>query len=53
MMAPASVPQEIMVASFHHCESSPPSAGIIAFETTKVRMMETAEVIQTREVSGA
>src|ERR1700720_2664743 len=53
MMAPASVPQEIMVASFHHCEESPPRVGMIRQETKNVKAMETTEVIQTREVSGA
>ena len=28
--APASVPQEMMVASFHHCVVSPPSVGMIS-----------------------
>src|SRR5260221_4729277 len=52
MMAPASVPQEMMVASFHHCDSSPPRIGMMSDETMYVRAMETAEVIHTREVSG-
>src|SRR5215475_6305170 len=53
MMAPASVPQEMMVESFHHSEGSPPRSGMISLETMKVRMMETKEVIQTSEVRGA
>ena len=32
MIAPASVPQEMIVASFHHCVESPPSVGIISDE---------------------
>ena len=53
MMAPASVPQEIIVPSFHHCEVSPPISGMISLETTKVSAMDTNEVIHTSEVSGA
>ena len=53
MSAPASVPHEMIVASFHHCEESPPSVGMICEEITYVRAIETKEVIQTREVSGA
>src|SRR5215831_9632705 len=53
MIAPASVPQEMMVESFHHSEASPPRSGMINREMTKVKTMETMEVIQTREVSGA
>src|SRR5690349_495814 len=52
MSAPASVPQEMIVASFHHCELSPPRLGIISDETTYVNAIETSEVIQTSEVSG-
>src|SRR6185369_16554841 len=51
--APAIVPQEMMIASFHQSVSLPLSAGIVNFETTKVITTETIEVIQTREVSGA
>ena len=50
MTAPASVPQEMMEASFHHCVVSPPRSGTIIFETMKVRMIETIEVSQTSEV---
>src|SRR5690349_2548075 len=53
IIAPASVPQEMMVASFHHCESSPPSEGIICDEIRYVSAMDTKEVIHTSEVSGA
>src|ERR1041385_2550304 len=52
-MAPASVPQEIIAASFHQSVASPPSVGIIILDTMKVRTMDTIEVSQTREVSGA
>src|ERR1017187_7896449 len=52
MSAPARVPQEMMEASFHHSVPSP-RVGIIRYETMKVRMMETMEVIQTSEVKGA
>ena len=36
MMAPASVPQVMMVESFHHSESSPfgPRRGISRYDTT-------------------
>src|ERR1043166_3938106 len=53
MMAPASVPQEMIIASFHHSVVSPPSVGIIILDTMKVRMMDTIEVSHTSEVSGA
>src|SRR5688572_5760225 len=53
MIAPASVPQEMMVASCHHSELSPPSVGIIRYETTYVRATETSEVSHTSDVSGA
>src|SRR5207245_9821879 len=53
MIAPASVPQEMIVASFHHCEVSPPRLGMITEETTSVSAIETTEVIHTRQVSGA
>src|SRR5438874_10764514 len=53
MMAPASVPQVMMVASFHHCVVSPPSSGMMSHEARYVSPMETNEVIHTSEVSGA
>src|SRR5207237_7415428 len=53
MMAPASVPQEMIVASFHHCVASPPSAGIMRAEITYVSAIDTSEVIQTSDVKGA
>ena len=53
IMAPASVPQEMMVANFHHSEVSPPRLGTISDETAYVRPIETTDVIYTSEVSGA
>src|SRR5215475_12124537 len=53
MMAPASVPQEIIAESFHHSVESPLRSGMISLETMNVRTMETIDVIQTREVKGA
>ena len=53
MIAPASVPQEMMVASFHQSVLSLPNTGTIKYETTYVSAIETIEVIQTREVRGA
>ena len=49
MMAPASVPQVMMVESFHQSESSPtgPRRGISRYETTKVTPTETSEVSHT------
>src|SRR6266849_1384389 len=51
--APASVPQVITVESFHHSDVSPPKSGMMKYETTYVRPMETIDVSQTRNVSGA
>src|ERR1041385_2887177 len=51
--APASVPQLITMASFHHRVSSPPSAGIIIELMMKVSTMDRIEVSQTSDVSGA
>src|SRR5580765_9049693 len=53
MIAPASVPQEMMVESFHLRVASPPRSGMLSLETMKVKIMETKEVIQTSEVRGA
>src|ERR1051326_116448 len=53
MIAPASVPQEMIAESFHQSEASPPRSGMMSLETMNVRMMETNEVIQTSEVRGA
>src|SRR6266436_6754139 len=52
MIAPASVPQEMIVASFHHCDPSPPRSGIIKCEMKYVSAIETVEVIHTSDVSG-
>src|SRR5580704_14794677 len=52
MMAPARVPHEIMVASFHHCVVSPPRSGMMYREIRNVIPMDTNDVIHTREVSG-
>src|SRR5215472_1803395 len=53
MIAPASVPQEMMVASFHQSVVSLSRLGITSFETMKVSKTEMPDVIQTSEVSGA
>ena len=53
MIAPASVPQVMIVPSFHHWVSSPPRLGMMSQEARYVRPMETKEVIHTSEVSGA
>ena len=53
MRAPASVPQEMIVASFHHWVASPPRLGMMREETAYVSTIETMEVIQTSDVSGA
>ena len=34
MIAPASVPQVMIVDSFHHSVASPPRSGISRYETT-------------------
>src|SRR5215471_6292840 len=52
MMAPARVPQEMIIASFHQSDESPPKSGMISLDTTKVRMIEMMEVTQTSEVRG-
>ncbi len=51
MTAPASVPQEMIVESFHQSVPSPRSA-IVRPETTKVSPIDTIEVSHTRNVSG-
>ena len=53
MIAPASVPQEMMIASFHQSVASPPSVGNRQLGNDESDTMETIEVIQTSEVSGA
>src|SRR5215831_17589618 len=52
MIAPAAVPQEMMIDSCHHRSVLPPRSGIISLETKKVRTIETAEVMMTRLVRG-
>src|SRR5437588_825914 len=52
MTAPANVPQEMMVASFHQSVVSPLKDGIIRNETTYVSAIEKIEVSQTSVVSG-
>src|SRR6266567_4160599 len=51
MMAPASVPHVMIVASFHHSVPSP-RPGISHQETRYVRPTDTSDVIHTRLVSG-
>src|SRR5262245_52864905 len=53
MMAPARVPQVMIVDSFHHIVVSPPRLGMSSFETTYVTPTERIEVSHTRNVSGA
>src|SRR5690349_6008863 len=53
MIAPARVPQVMIVESFHHIVVSPPRLGMRYFETRYVRPIEMMEVSQTSEVSGA
>src|SRR5437867_11101671 len=52
MIAPASVPQVMIVESFHHSVPSPRS-GTSRYELTYVSTIDTADVSQTRNVSGA
>src|SRR6185503_11568926 len=51
--APAIVPHEMIVASFHQSVGLPLRVGIVRYETTKVITTETIEVIQTSDVNGA
>src|ERR1700704_5132712 len=53
MIAPASVPQVMIVESFHHIDASPPSVGMSRYETAYVTPTERIEVIHTSDVSGA
>src|SRR5580698_9460381 len=53
MIAPARVPQVMMVESFHHCDASPARSGISAYEAMKVNATDTSEVIHTSCVRGA
>src|SRR3954453_13436712 len=53
MIAPARVPEVMIVESFHPIEASPPSVGMRMYETAYVTPTERIEVIHTRDVSGA
>src|SRR2546421_12643803 len=53
MIAPASVPQVMIVLSFHHIVVSPPRLGMRYRETRYVSPMEMTEVSHTSDVSGA
>src|SRR6266404_2884992 len=53
MIAPASVPQEMIVDGFNQRVGSPPKSGMISLETMKVKIIDPKDVIQTREVRGA
>src|SRR5580698_3738138 len=50
--APASVPQEMIEASFHHSVPSPLRSGTMIEEMKYVSAIDTTEVIHTSEVSG-
>src|SRR5512143_4314701 len=52
MMAPASVPQLMIIDSFHQRLSFPPMLGMSSFETTNVMTTEMIDVIHTSDVSG-
>src|SRR5512139_3668975 len=54
MIAPASVPHEMITDSFHHrpCGSVDGPCPISAYETANVRPTETSEVSHTSTVSG-
>src|SRR5499426_2984394 len=53
MIAPASVPHVIIVASFHQSVVSPVTSGIRSLEAKYVITTETPDVSQTSDVSGA
>src|SRR6476646_6750227 len=53
MIAPASVPQVMIDASFHQSVPSLPRSAISRLDTMYVSTTETIEVSQTSEVSGA
>ena len=50
MIAPASVPQEMMIAEFPPERRVATEFGIVSLETTKVSTTERIEVIQTSDV---
>ena len=52
MIAPASVPHEMMADSFHQSVPSP-RFGISIFETINVKISDTNDVSHTSDVSGA
>src|SRR5690349_3842367 len=52
MRAPARVPHEMIIESFHHSVVSPPKLGMMSLDTKNVSTMETTELIQTSQVSG-
>ena len=52
MIAPASVPQVMIVASFHHIVVSPPRFGSSSQLARYVSATDTNEVSHTRLVSG-
>src|SRR3954468_9342094 len=53
MTAPASVPHEMMLASFHHSVASLASCGMISYEARYVSTIEMTDVSHTSDVSGA
>src|SRR6185295_18132636 len=52
MTAPASVPQVMIVESFHQSVASPPRVGMSTYDVAYVAAMEMNEVSQTSVVSG-
>ena len=53
IIAPARVPQVMMVESFHHMVGSLPRSGIIKYERAYVAPIEMKDVSHTSEVKGA
>src|SRR5215213_5885961 len=53
MIAPASVPQVMIVESFHHIAGSPPRLGMSRYETAYVTATDRIDVSHTSDVSGA
>src|SRR3954447_16094097 len=52
MTAPASVPQEMIVASFHHIVPSPPRFGIRKYDARYVQTIDRMDVNHTSCWSG-
>src|SRR5947209_10530052 len=52
MIAPASVPQVMIVESFHHIVVSPPRSGMSALDAMYVTAIEMIDVIHTSVVRG-